>query len=136
MTLRAVCLVCGDPMEARRSTRRYCSTRCRLAHFRNPGLSVSAPGLWDGQLSVETTAASPTPLSGATSALSAAPAPSESAPAPIREAPRLPLPIEVRHVPGEWLSNGYPSGIGGRTTYHVGGRSFDTPREALDFAGR
>jgi len=50
--------------------------------------------------------------------------------------PRLPLPIEVRHVPGEWLSNGYPSGIGGRTTYHVAGRSFDTPRAALDFAGR
>jgi hypothetical protein len=87
-------------------------------------------------LSVETTPASPTPLSGATSALSAAPIPSESAPAPIREAPRLPLPIEVRHVPGEYLSNGYPSGIGGHTTYHVGGRSFDTPREALDFAGR
>ena len=32
------------------------------------------------------------------------------------------------------MSNGYPSGIGGRTTYVVDGRSFDTPREALDWA--
>lgn len=49
-------------------------------------------------------------------------------------APILPLPIEVRHVLGERLSNGYPSGVGGRTTYHVGGRSFETPREAIDWA--
>lgn len=46
------------------------------------------------------------------------------APAPpeVVAPPRLPLPIEVRHV------------IGGRTTYHVAGRSFDTPRAALDAA--
>ena len=50
--------------------------------------------------------------------------------------PRLPRPVEVRHVPGGRLVNGYPSGVGGRTTYIVGGRSFATPREALEFAGR
>jgi hypothetical protein len=123
MTLRAVCLVCGDPMEARRSTRRYCSTRCRVKAARE-AISVTPPP------PVEPTG---------TLGLFAAPAPSAPAPAPIHEAtppPRLPLPIEVRHVPGERLSNGHPSGLGGSTTYHVGGRSFDTPRAALDFAGR
>lgn len=61
-----------------------------------------------------------------------------SLPAPVNPEvvapPRLPLPIEVRHVPGGRLSNGHPSGVGGRTTYHVAGRSFDSPRAALDFA--
>jgi hypothetical protein len=60
----------------------------------------------------------------------------EPAPPAVLAPPRLPLPIEVRHVLGGRLSNGYPSGVGGKTTYHVAGRSFDTPRAALDFASR
>jgi len=115
---RTACLVCGEPLpigSGRGRPRLTCSEVCRRA-VRNSE-----------------------PLSGATPVLFVAPAPSAPAPAPIHEAtppPQLPLPIEVRHVPGERLSNGHPSGLGGSTTYHVGGRSFDTPREALDFAGR
>ena len=116
MTRRTVCPVCGEPLPVSRGRPRLtCSDACRRAIRKAD------------------------PLSGATPALSAPPDRPRAAPVEIREPtppPRLPLPIEVRHVPGEWLSNGYPSGIGGRTTYHVGGRSFDTPRAALDFAGR
>jgi len=119
MTRRTVCPVCGEPLpvgSGRGRPRLTCSVACRRAVSRNAA-----------------------PLSGVTPAVSAPPTPPRAAPVEFREPtppPRLPLPIEVRHVPGEWLSNGYPSGIGGRTTYHVGGRSFDTPREALDYAGR
>ena len=60
----------------------------------------------------------------------------EPAPPAVVAPPRLPLPIEVRHVPGGRLVNGCPSGVGGHTTYVVAGRSFDTPRAALDFASR
>ena len=35
------CLVCGEPMEAKRSTKRYCSERCRVAAHRNGGQNVS-----------------------------------------------------------------------------------------------
>jgi hypothetical protein len=119
MTRRCACLVCGDPMEAVRVTRRYCSIRCRVKASRE-FLSVTGdPGM--------VTDTTPTP--------SAPPATKEPPPAAIQR-PRLPLPIEVRHVPGERLVNGSPSGKGGRTTYHVAGRSFGTPREALDFASR
>lgn len=113
---RAVCLVCGDPMEARRFTRRFCSTRCRVKGARE-ALSVTVP-LWD---------AAPTPI--------AVPAHKESPPAATHR-PHLPLPIEVRHVPGERLSGGGPSGVGGRTSYIVAGHMFSTPREAIDFANR
>jgi hypothetical protein len=106
-------------MEAVRVTRRYCSIRCRVKASRE-FLSVTGdPGM--------VTDTTPTP--------SAPPATKEPPPAAIQR-PRLPLPIEVRHVPGERLVNGSPSGKGGRTTYHVAGRSFGTPREALDFASR
>lgn len=120
MSRRSTCGVCGDPMEARRSTRRYCSTRCRVKSARVL-LSVtpeSAPAVVRHS-TPETAASLPLP-----------------APPEIVAPPRLPLPIEVRHVPGERLINGYPSGIGGRTTYHVAGRTFTTPRAALDFASR
>ena len=114
MSRPSACLVCGGLLPASIGRGRpwlTCSDVCRRS--RNKSAAVvrhSTP---------ETAASLPAPAS-----------PAVVAP------PRLPLPIEVRHVPGEWLSNGYPSGIGGRTTYHVGGRSFDTPRAALDFAGR
>ena len=114
MTLRAVCLVCGGLLPASIGRGRpwlTCSDVCRRS--RNKSAAVVRHS---------------TPETAATV--------QEHAPLTSVAPPRLPLPIEVRHVPGEWLSNGYPSGIGGRTTYHVGGRSFDTPREALDYAGR
>jgi hypothetical protein len=40
--MTAPCMVCGAQMEARRSTRRFCSTRCRMENYRNPVLSVTA----------------------------------------------------------------------------------------------
>jgi hypothetical protein len=115
---RAVCLVCGDPMEALRSTRRYCSTRCRVKAARE-ALSVTAP---------EAPAATPgtDPQRAATADLAASPA--------VLTRPRLPRDIEVRHIPGGRLSNGSPSGVGGRTTYIVDGREYATPREAHDAA--
>jgi hypothetical protein len=119
MTRRCACLVCGDPMEPVRITRRYCSTRCRMKAAREALSVTNGSGV----------AADTTP------ALVTAPVPPVRPPA-ATQPPRLPLPIEVRHVPGGRLVNGYPSGTGGRTTYHVAGRSFDTPREALDFAAR
>jgi hypothetical protein len=33
-TLRPTCTVCGSAMVSERRTRRYCSTKCRVAHFR------------------------------------------------------------------------------------------------------
>ena len=191
MTRPTACLVCGDPMEARRSTRRYCSVACRIESFRvrhgadhttrdrahkavqkavtsgqlerTPCAECGASGRVEGhhhngygeaavldvvflcskhhkaahrKLALPNDPGEAAPAVGRHSTPETAA--SLPAPAPLTTVapPRLPLPIEVCHVPGEWLSNGYPSGIGGRTTYHVGGRSFDTPREALDYAGR
>ncbi len=121
MSRRVVCGVCGDPMEPVRASRRYCSIRCRVKASRR-ALSVTSETGGDptGVLSVSPP---PAPLRGARGAIRD---PSER--------PRLPVPIEVRHVPGGRLVSGQPSGIGGRTTYHVAGRTFGTPREALDFA--
>jgi len=115
------CSQCAGPLpDNSRRDRETCSPGCRQRASRRARSVTTKPGPAVGRHSTPETAASlPAPASPAIVAL-----------------PRLPLPIEARHVPGEWLSNGYPSGIGGRTTYHVGGRSFDTPRKALDYAGR
>jgi len=115
------CSQCAGPLpDGSRCDRETCSPACRQRASRHARsvTSETAPAVVRHS----------TPETAATV--------QEHAPLTTVAPPRLPLPIEVRHVPGEWLSNGYPSGIGGRTTYHVGGRSFDTPREALDFAGR
>jgi hypothetical protein len=53
--MTAPCMVCGAQMKARRSTRRFCSTRCRMENYRNPGLSVT-----------EASVAPPIPVSTAT----------------------------------------------------------------------
>lgn len=54
--MSGTCSVCGTSFEAQRATRRYCSAACRLAHHRDPGLSVTNPALWAApttELSVE-----------------------------------------------------------------------------------
>src|SRR5262249_15584825 len=38
MDTSRACPVCGGPVEARRSTKRYCSTRCRVKAARDRGL--------------------------------------------------------------------------------------------------
>lgn len=118
MSRGLACEVCGGPMEARRSTRRYCSVRCRVKAARTL-LSVT----------------SDTPdAQAATRGVSAPPASPVPRPSPIAEA--LPRRIEVRVAPGERLASGGPAGKGGSTAFVVGGRSFDTPREAIDCASR
>ena len=53
--MTTTCMVCGAQMEARRSTRRFCSTRCRMENHRSPVLSVTAASV-----------ATPAPVSTAT----------------------------------------------------------------------
>jgi hypothetical protein len=38
------CEWCGDPIESPRPEARYCSTRCRVAAYRDRGASVAPPG--------------------------------------------------------------------------------------------
>ncbi len=110
------CIACAGPLpDGSRSDRETCSAACRQRVSRH-ARSVTSEG-----------APAPTVHSDPE------PAP---APAPLAAPARLPRPVEVRHVPGRRMANGDPAGVGGRTTYVVGGREFATPRGAIDFASR
>jgi hypothetical protein len=46
------CPVCGEPVHARRSTARYCSTRCRMQAHRDSGKPRRKGGLVAGQVRI------------------------------------------------------------------------------------
>ena len=124
------CIVCGtDLPRGSRRQRQYCSGRCRVAHQRaqETGTEVKRRST-RGRADAHGPENEDVPVSDGR----------QPGPSPDRDAlPRTPRRIEVRVVPSERLRDGSQfSGRGGRTTYVVDGRSFDTPREAIDFASR
>ena len=124
--MTAPCMVCGAQMTARRSTRRFCSTRCRMENYRNQGLSVTAASV-----------ATPAPVSTVT------PTPE---PAPTAQAGRLAAIAASIATPadGYGLARAYchvrPGGFGVAFGLDAGRRNepvgpvFKAPRQAIDLA--
>jgi hypothetical protein len=131
-----ICPVCGTPFEAQRATRRYCSAACRLAHHRNPGLSVSNPALWDAptpELSVEPAA----PPTYSTSTVSAAPRHAERPLAAI--AAGIPTPADEYGLARAYCGlrdGGYGVLFGrdGGRVHEPAGPTFPRPRAAIALA--